>query len=214
MQSGPAHNITSATPMPDTAIDAAPIVTTRTRRNYSDREQACALAALAANEGAIRKTARELDIPENTLRQWEAGDRRGNGQGTDPEVSARVKDELGTSMEMLARRCIGQANRKLDTMSGSAAIIGAAVCIDKMMLLRGESPGGASATVNVTVNVSAAVLSPQDVHQARSLLSSVIALPSSSETQEGPSLHDCGPSQSDLAERSEENGQPTVPVGT
>ncbi len=113
---------------------------------------------------------------------------------------ASAKSELSDSYVGLARKAIAQASSKVSEMSGSAATIAAAVATDKFLLLNGEGPtrGGASVNVTVnTVNVGAAVLAPQDIAQARSLLSSVIALPALSEGQEGPSHRDCGAIQSD-----------------
>ncbi len=185
-----------------TAPAEEPIITHRPRRQYSDREQATALAALQANAGQIRKTARELDIPENTLRQWEAGQRRGTGDGANPALSAAVKAEMSVDVEMLARRMLHQAGRKVKEMSGSAAVIGAAVCIDKMLLLRGESPRGGGLTVNVTNNtltVNTAAISTEALQEARQLLSRALALPVTSEAILDPSCNDCAPSQPDHA---------------
>jgi len=42
----------------------------RKRREYSDEQRAEALALLDANEGNVRRTARELGIPRGTLLSW------------------------------------------------------------------------------------------------------------------------------------------------
>ena len=43
---------------------------TRQARTYTPAEQAEALAALTTNGGNAKRTARELSIPESTLRHW------------------------------------------------------------------------------------------------------------------------------------------------
>lgn len=50
-----------------------------------------ALAALKANGGAIRKTARELSIPESTLRGWA---RQTGGAGAQEKTCADLASEL------------------------------------------------------------------------------------------------------------------------
>lgn len=40
------------------------------RATYSDEDKARAYVVLAANDGLVKRAARELQIPENTLRRW------------------------------------------------------------------------------------------------------------------------------------------------
>jgi transposase-like protein len=40
------------------------------RTTYTDADKARAYVVLTANDGLVKRAARELDIPENTLRRW------------------------------------------------------------------------------------------------------------------------------------------------
>lgn len=176
-------------------VEAEPIVSTARRRGFNEQDQTEALLALKANRGNVSKTARELGMSDETLRQWARGIRR----SIDPAVMDAVKSEMSDGFASLARQALRQARRKVSEMSGSAATIAAAVATDKFLLLNGQGPGGHNLTVNVsntTVNVTPAELSPQALQDALGLLSRALALPSPSEAQEGAIVNECGPSES------------------
>lgn len=142
---------------------------TPSRRRYTDEEQAEALAMLESNGGNVFATARELDIPETTIRQWKYGTCR----PVPAELRERKKLQLAQSCDKLARKMLRQANRKVKDMGGRDAVISAAVLIDKAAFLRGEGPGGAGASGgNITVNVNAASVSltREDIEAAKRLM--------------------------------------------
>jgi hypothetical protein len=106
------------------------------RRRYSDDERAAALAALAANGGNVPLTARQLDIPEQTLRNWTAGRRH-------PEAS-QMGDEkrppLADAFEALAGKLLdGITPAKITETGVKDLTTSAAIAVDKMRLLR-EQP--------------------------------------------------------------------------
>jgi hypothetical protein len=111
----------------------------RTRR-YSDSERAAALAALDANGGNVRKTAKQIGVPRKTLEEWSAGH-------CHPEVQEIRKECRAT----LAERFEQIIHQILDVMPGKIAdsglqqlVVTAAIAVDKMQLLKGANQSGNS----------------------------------------------------------------------
>jgi hypothetical protein len=105
-------------------------------RRYSDDDRAKALAALAANGGNVNLTARELEIPEATLRSWHNGT-------SHPEAS----QDFAAQKSELAARWLKVANVALDVLDKGGedlrvrdAATVAGIATDKMLLLRGDAP--------------------------------------------------------------------------
>jgi transposase-like protein len=117
------------------------------RRRYTDDDRSSALAKLAENGGDVNRTARDLGIPETTLRQWANGSRHSEAL----QMSEGKKTELADRYEQLTFKALDQAEKGIDKLGGRDASVVAGIFTDKMMLLRGETP--ASATV-VVVKVS------------------------------------------------------------
>jgi hypothetical protein len=123
------------------------------RREYTIEERAAVLAVLDANQGHVRKTARDTGIPYPTLQHWIRERAMLNHPGsstpkpppepTAVQVEAAVPDArtaldklwetvLRNSLEGITLDKIGKADVvKLATVAGIAT--------DKMRLLRGES---------------------------------------------------------------------------
>ncbi len=103
-------------------------------RQYSEDDKATALAALAANDGNVLRTAQDLGIPEPTIRKWK------NGQGVVQEVvqkCERKKEELSSIFDRAARVYLEHAMNPetLARVGGKDAIIAAATATDKKQLL-------------------------------------------------------------------------------
>jgi transposase-like protein len=105
------------------------------RRHYSDEERAACLAALDANGGNLGRTARQVGVPESTLKGW----RDAPDAAAPAEVRARKKEELADLLEAFVRSSVGQLDAKLAAADFRDASTGIAILIDKMRLLRGES---------------------------------------------------------------------------
>jgi hypothetical protein len=104
------------------------------RRHYSDQEKAEALAALAANKGNVKLTARTLGIPRMTLAHWANGD-------CSPEVTKLghlKKGELASTLEALAHKHVDACPDKIADANLQATATSLGICVDKMLLLRGE----------------------------------------------------------------------------
>jgi transposase-like protein len=59
------------------------------KRRYSDQDRAAAVAAVTANGGNIQRTARQLGIPETSLRQWVKAERHPEAAQMSVEKEAR-----------------------------------------------------------------------------------------------------------------------------
>ena len=104
------------------------------RRRYSHDERAKAVAAVAANNGSVNGTARLLGVPETSLRQWVRGERH-------PELlplSERYKRELADKFEGLVWRLLDIVDEKMDELTPYQAMLAAAICTDKWLLLTAE----------------------------------------------------------------------------
>jgi transposase-like protein len=108
------------------------------RRRYSDEERAAALAALAANRGNVARTARQVGLHPNTLRQWATGQRHPEAT----QMSEAKKESLADAFERLAGKMLGVADRKADDLGAKDAMISAGIAADKVVALRGGLPQG------------------------------------------------------------------------
>jgi transposase-like protein len=120
------------------------------RRRYTDDDRSSALAKLAENGGDVSKTARELGIPPQTLRQWRDGKRH-------PEAlqqSEGKKSELADRYERLTFKALRQAEKGIPKLGGRDASVVAGIFTDKMLLLRGDTPPAATLVIKVMQGVS------------------------------------------------------------
>ena len=102
----------------------------RQRCRYSDDDRANALAALAANGGNINRTARELGIPEKTLRNWA----NGTSHPEAANLAEQKKQPLAALLEDVARKLAG------DLANGAAKdpAVALGIVIDKRQILLGQ----------------------------------------------------------------------------
>src|SRR5262252_6413810 len=107
------------------------------KRRYSDQERAAALATLDANSGDVRRTARQVGVPEKTLAEWRDGRHH-------PDV-ANLRGEKKAG---LADRFEDVVHKILDVVPGKIADAGlaqlmtaAGIGVDKMLLLRKDQDG-------------------------------------------------------------------------
>jgi len=107
------------------------------QRQYTEADKATALALLAANGGNVFRAAKELGIPESTLRKWK------NGEGVNAAVAGtceKKKAELFDLFEEVSRLYLGRAKSReaVNKTSGRDAVIAAATALDKMRLIQNK----------------------------------------------------------------------------
>jgi hypothetical protein len=183
---------------PDRLLNAAPrtsAVRPRRRRNstrtwWSDAERLAALAAVDANGGNVAAAARELGIPENTLRQWHKGERYPEAA----QLRAEARGLLAAAMEDAVWQMLALAPGKLDAASLSQLSTAIGTLTDRMRLLRGEATTiNHNANLNADVTGLVARMTPDERDQFRRLITTAAARPApQSATPDGerPTTHE------------------------
>jgi len=107
----------------------------KTWHTYTDQDKAAALAYLQSKGWRIAEAARDLGMPEDTLRSWAAGKRLPPGVR---EKYDEIKQGLSLKLENIANQIIDAIPDTIPTASlkDLGAIL--SVVIDKMRLLREE----------------------------------------------------------------------------
>ncbi len=125
--------------MPDDTDTTHDPTATRQRarkyRVYSDLEIAETLAALDANGGNVYATVRQTGVPETTIRQWA----KGLCRPVTAELREQAKSVLSDHAETMVWKLLEHADENYERMHPSQAIVGAAILIDKIAVLRGEA---------------------------------------------------------------------------
>jgi hypothetical protein len=107
-----------------------------TQRRYSDEDRAAALAALAANNGNVGRTAYELGLPATTLRQWATGARHPEAA----QMSGQKKAELADALEDVAWQLVGVIPNKLARARLGEVATPLGIALDKLGMLRAARP--------------------------------------------------------------------------
>jgi transposase-like protein len=106
----------------------------RAYRHYSAGERAMVLAALAANGGNVKRTARQAGVPRKTLEGWAKGRRLAGVRG---EVRHQGRADLADRFEDLAHRLLDAISARLAEASFRELVVALGIVVDKMVLLRG-----------------------------------------------------------------------------
>lgn len=106
------------------------------RRKWTDEEKAEILAALDANQGNVKRTARQCDVPTSTLRGWAKG--RGTNAGV-AKLRPQKRGELADALEEIAWQIVDLLPSKLAEaeVRELATLLG--VSLDKLLVLRGQA---------------------------------------------------------------------------
>lgn len=131
----------------------------KSQRKYSDEARAASLAVLVANDGNVKRTAREVGVPASTLKRWRDDPEMAGGATLRAQtretmadvfgrVAARGAELLGGALDLLTAESVA-ADPKLmnavNTVTGTAA--------DKETRLRGEPTEHVKQTARVEVVV-------------------------------------------------------------
>lgn len=105
------------------------------RRQWTDAEKAEILAALDANQGNVKRTARQCGVPISTLRGWAKG--RGTNAGV-AQLRPEKRGDLADALEGIAWQIVELLPGKLETaeVRELATLLG--VSLDKLLVLRGQ----------------------------------------------------------------------------
>lgn len=121
-----------------------------TRRTYTPADQAAVAVALQANEGNIKRTARETSTPVATVRDWK---RKWDAEGyPDPVEDAlpAARENAIVEFEGTRGRMVDRLNEALerDDVKPQQLIVGIGVLTDKINVMRGLAT---SRTVTVAI---------------------------------------------------------------
>jgi transposase-like protein len=111
-----------------------PIEGTVAKRRYSDDDRATAIAAVTANGGNVGLTARQLGIPEATVRQWVKEQRHPEAA----KMSEQKRGPLADSCERIAWKLAGRVEETADKAPINHAAVAFGIMVDKMRLLRDQ----------------------------------------------------------------------------
>jgi transposase-like protein len=106
------------------------------KRRYSDREKAAALAFLDFNGGNVEKAAKALGIPRITLLDWSKGKKQHSEVS---DLRQEKKEEISALIEQAVRDMVGASAGKLSTANFQQLWTGVGIAVDKMQLLKGEA---------------------------------------------------------------------------
>lgn len=110
-------------------------------RRYSDEDRSNALAALAANGGNVERTAKQLRIPETTLRHWARGERHPETA----QMGEQKKGPLADAMEEVVFVLVGMMPEKAKDAPLKDIGVTVGIAVDKIRLLR-DQPTSISAS--------------------------------------------------------------------
>lgn len=111
------------------------------RRSYSDDDRAACLAALSANGGNLKRTAKQCGVPVSTLKRWleNGGERKvaSPGAGGAQAPAEKVKEALADVYERVVRDLLaGVTADKVAAADVLSLVRAARDATDKMQLLR------------------------------------------------------------------------------
>jgi transposase-like protein len=89
------------------------------RTAYTEQDKARVYVVLNANEGNVKRTARETDVPENTVRRWR-DEWEKNGPPATDVVQQAVADHVDRA-ETVANKALVRMEEMIDNKEGTLA---------------------------------------------------------------------------------------------
>lgn len=111
------------------------------KRVYTDEDKAKVLVALDANNGIVKRTARETGVAEQTIRDWKKQAERGAlSAGVQSALPAAASDFAGKT-ETVRDLMLDELEAKVrnSELNGRDLITGIGVLTDKLRVTRGEA---------------------------------------------------------------------------
>lgn len=126
--------------------------------NYSPAFRAAALAALDANGGNVKRTARELGLKWQTLDGW----RKGRRAPVPEELHTQKRAEFDTVLEDFCRRLCGVDVDKIKGLNLRDLGVALGIGVEKLLLLRGQ-PNAISQSQTATATLDLSQLSIEEL---------------------------------------------------
>lgn len=109
------------------------------KRVYSDEDRALVFAALTANNGNVKRTSRDTDIPEQTVRDWKKDwERKGLSDGVG-EVLPHVVEDIAEDIKRVRDKALLEIESQIDAgvLKGAALVTAFGVLTDKARVIEG-----------------------------------------------------------------------------
>lgn len=111
------------------------------KRVYTDEDKAKVLVALDANDGNVKRTARETGVAEQTIRDWKKQAERGaltaGVQNALPAAASDFANKAETIRDLMLDELEAQVRN--GDLKGRDLITGIGVLTDKLRITRGEA---------------------------------------------------------------------------
>lgn len=104
------------------------------RSSYSESDKARVFVALTANDGNVKRTARETGVPENTVRRWKKEFETAPPSAEAVEIEAAEHTDV---LEHARNEALLELRKKIPTMSGKDLGIVYGILSDKLRLIQG-----------------------------------------------------------------------------
>lgn len=106
------------------------------RATYTEQDKARVYVALTANDGNVKRSARETGVPENTVRRWK------KEFETKPPSSEAVETEVTSGdyvgqLTQVRNEALTELRKKIPTMSGQQLAVAFGILEDKLTRARG-----------------------------------------------------------------------------
>lgn len=109
------------------------------RRVYTDDDRATVAAALAVNDGNVKRTARDTGVPEQTVRDWKKEWAEGGLPSNVGEALPAQVDAFVLASERVRNKALVKLEEKIDNdeLNGKDLITAYGVLTDKSRLAQG-----------------------------------------------------------------------------
>lgn len=111
------------------------------KSQYTPEEKARVLVALDANNGNVKRTARETGVAEQTIRNWKKSVAREGVQSEVAAVLPAVQADFAEKTERVRDIMLNNLEAKAlnDELSGRDLLMGVGILTDKLRITRGEA---------------------------------------------------------------------------
>lgn len=124
------------------------------RRTYTDQDKARVAVALAANDGNVKRTARECDVPVQTVRDWKKlWEREGFPASVEEEIPAAAEEftEVALRVRSKAMDKLEQAVDN-DELKPKELMVAIGILTDKVQAIKNAGKGGSKGdTININL---------------------------------------------------------------
>lgn len=111
------------------------------KRSYTHYDRAAVFAALEVNQGNVKRTARETNIPVSTVRDWKREWENGEVPEDVKAVLPEVIEDIVEALSRVRDKGLLELERAIDAheLKGSALVAAVGMLTDKIRLYKGQA---------------------------------------------------------------------------